>query len=87
MFSFATLLLAIILGVQVVQSDSKLRQLFTWKRIGDQTSVLITETTKKADQITKESSTFISQKVGEVKKYVEENQPTCPEVRQQLADL
>ena len=49
-FGIATLFMALILAVQVIQSDSQLRKLFTWKKMQKETFTIIEQTGKSADK-------------------------------------
>lgn len=57
----AAILLAILLGIQVVNSNSYLKKLFTWKNAVNQTNTLIDTSSKKVVEIQQESGKIITE--------------------------
>ena len=83
--TIAAILLAILLGVQVVNSNSYLKKLFTWKNAVVQTNTLIDTGSKKVVELQQESGKIINEVTDKSKQWLDDKKyAQCKEIKDEL---
>ena len=90
--SLAALILMVILAVQVVQSNSYLRNLVTFKNAQVKSTELIDQGSKIATEVSKESTKFVEEKVKDTQKWYDDKKEAaktgdaCASLRVELSN-